>query len=177
MNYLKTSPVGIDFFIDNIQKRIYTTLLEKWGSLDIYGRVYTKTHEEGVSLERYKGDGEYEKVLFSEGNKIFFVQGQKPEINYQTITDDLWGVCVVDIESIINVNHRADEEVHRDLMTALSNAVPGRNIIGLEYGMDNLKRVVEDPFEFGNFKYSDNHPYHVFMVKLNAEYSLIENNC
>ncbi len=177
MNYLKTAPVGIDAKIDTIQKRIYAPLLAKWGNLDVYGRVYKKTSEDGVSLERYEGNGEYGKVLFSEGNKIFFVQGNKPEIKFGNVQNDVWIVCIVDLESVAGIGHRADEEVHMDLMTNLNNTVMQKDIIGIEYGMDNLKRVVEDAFEFGNFKYSDNHPYHVFTVKINVEYSLIENNC
>lgn len=177
MNYLKTDPIGIDYFINRIQDRIYDPLVTKWGEFDSFGRVYKKTSKSGVSLERYVGKGQYKKVLFSEGNKMFFVQGSSPSGNGLNLTNDLWIVCILDIENIKGVEHRADEEVHQDLITELSKVVENDSIQGVEYGMNNLKRVVEDSFEFGNFKYSDIHPYHVFMVKIEAKYSLVKNNC
>lgn len=177
MVILKTNPVGIDVVINNIQKSIVTNLETKWGSLDAYGRVYKKETSDGIRLERYVSNGEYKPVLFSEGNKMFFVQGNKPINNKVVFTNDLWLVCILNIDNINGVTHRADEEVHADLLTELNRVVGINDIQGLEYGMENLKRVVEDSFGFGNFKASNIHPYHVFMVKLKAIYSLNNNKC
>ena len=129
-------------------------------------------------MEAYLGKGEYEKVLFSEGNKIFFVQGLQPDISSGVSTNDLWVVCILNLDDVKSgINHRADEEVHQDLMTELSNVVMLDNIKSIEYDMDNLKRVVEEAFDFDSFNYTDIHPYHVFMVKLEVNYALIKNNC
>lgn len=178
MNYLKDNPVGIDVKINRIQEKMYQPITDLWGSIDFFGRVYKKTRKNGSpSLERYVGSGEYQPVLNSEGNKIFFVQGSKPDINLGQIRNDLWIVCIVKIENIRNIEHRADEEVHSDFLTELSKNISSKDIIGLEYGMSNLQRVVEDSFSFGNFKFSDIHPYHVFMVKTNISYKLINNKC
>lgn len=178
MNHLKTDPVGIDVPIDLIQRRTYQYLLERWGKLDMYGRVYKKTDRDGnIGLERYKGSGEYEKVLFSEGNKVFFVQGDSPENNMGVFTNSVWAVAILNLDDIYADKGRADEEAHNDLVTELSKVVSMDAIKGLEYGMPNLKRVVDDAFEVGTFRFSDIHPYHVFMVRMELEYYLNEYNC
>lgn len=178
MNYLKTSPVGIDLKIDRIQKSIYTTLVEKWTTVDVYGRVYKNQKDNGTVLEVYTQNGEYQRILFNEGNKVFFVQGQEPINNLGLIENDLWAVAVVNLENIKpGITHRADEEARVDLFSALVSAVGRENITRLEYGLEKVKRVVEDNLSFENFKFSDVHPYHVFMVKMKVDYSLLINQC
>lgn len=178
MNYLKTAPVGIDVNIDRIQKAIYTPLLSKWTSLDIYGRVYKKTDNEGnISLERYVGNNEYKKVLFSEGNKVFFVQGDNPRMRLGMTVNDLWVVSILNIEKIKGIDHRADEEVHLDLVHELTKVVGQEAIIELGYNVKNLKKLIEGTTSFGGFDVSDIHPYHVFTVKIESEYYLVNNEC
>lgn len=172
---LKSNPVGIDEVIDRIQKKIHDPLNLKWGSLDVFGRVYKKLDEKGnISLERYVSDNEYKKVLFSEGNKIFFIQGNNPTINLGQATNDLWVVSVVKINS---TSERDDEKYHIELVNELIKVLGLKSVSGIEYGMGNLKRVVLEPFEEGNFNFSDIHPYHVFMVKTNVNYQLTINEC
>lgn len=171
----KDNPVGIDTVIDNIQRRIYEPLKQKWGDIDIYGRVYKKKEHDGtMSLERYTGNGEYKKVLFSEGNKIFFVQGNNPKLSYGTASNDLWIVCSLKLGMGFDRN---DEESHIDLTTELYKFMNRDSIKELQYGTTNLKNIVEEPFEFGSFEFGDVHPYHVFMLKTNVSYEIIENQC
>lgn len=173
MNHLKTNPVGIDKVIDRIQKLVHDPLLASWGSLDVYGRVYKVKKEDEITLRRYIGNNEYEPILFSEGNKIFFVQGDNPETNLGEMTNDLWMICIVKVDS---TDERNDEEIHEEVLTLLSGTYL-KNITGVEYGMSNLRRVVEDSSTFASFRYSDIHPYHVFMVQMSVNYSLIKDNC
>ncbi len=178
MNHLKTSPVGIDYNIDRIQKAIYPVLLEKWEEVDVYGRAYKNQKGNNIKLEVYAANGDYKPILFKEKNKVFFVQGNKPKIEKGTVYNDLWVVAVVDLKKVRpSIAHRADEEVHSDLLNALYNEVKIESVLGLEYGLDSVKRVVEDTFSFDNFNTADIHPHHVFMVKLSVKYYLEEINC
>lgn len=171
----RENPVGIDKVIDRIQSKIHDPLEAKWGRLDVYGRVYKKTDSDGrIELERYTKKGEYKKVLFSEGNKIFFVQGNNPTVNFGMAKNDLWAVCSLKLE---NDYEREDEQAHIDLVNEIQKVLGSNSVTGLEYGMNNLKRVVEDPFEYGNFKFGDIHPYHVFMVKTSVDYEITINEC
>ncbi|QQO97045.1 hypothetical protein Nekkels1_43 [Cellulophaga phage Nekkels_1] len=176
-NILKDNPVGIDSKINQVQKSIYPILVSKWGEFDLYGRVYKIVKGNKTSLEIYVGNGEYKKILFSEGNKMFFIQGDKPTFKDGFFNNSIWIISILNIEKIKNIIHRADEEVHNDLITSLSSVFSFNDIIGLEYGMNNIKRIVEDVYDYGTFKASDIHPYHVFSVELNVQYSLIDKNC
>ncbi len=177
MNYLKENPVGIEKVIDTIQKRIYDPLIEKWGTLDIHPKTEKRVKDEGVILEAYIGKKEYKPILYSEGNKIFFVEGNSPTLNNGVATNDLWAICILKIGDIYDTDFIESESAHLDLLDAIYDVVGVESVLGLEYGMSNLKRVVEDVFQYGNFKYSDIHPYHVFMVKMSVDYLLIKNKC
>lgn len=176
MNRLKENPVGIDVILNRIQIAIYPTLLTKWKGLDILGRAYRKRNNESSSIEVYTKKGQYEKVLFSEGNKIFFVQGNSPDINLGIAKNDIWAVCILNLDKIYPTD-RADEIVHLDLVSELSNVLQPEEVIGLEYGIENINRILDDDFSFGNFKYTDVHPYHMFLVKMRLTYQMVENNC
>jgi len=175
MNNRITNPVGVDVEIDKIQKKTYTKLVELWGNLDMYGRVHKVTTKDGVSVERFLGNGEYEKVLFSEGNKVFFLQGDNPSFNLGTTSNDVWMICILDVNAVRPLQHRGDEEAHMDVVTILSDFMPLSNITAVEYEIANLSRVVEEPFQLTNFNMTDIHPFHVFMVKFKVNYSLIKN--
>ena len=171
MNYRKADPVGIDKVIDRIQSKIHEPLLNKWGSLDMYGRVYKKTDKKGsISLQRYVGDGEYDPVLFSEGNKIFFVQGKRVDIEFETNTCDLYIVVILDIQEIYNTDFRETERARLDICDELYKVLDDDSIKGIEYEMSSLRSIVEDSISYGNFKFSDVHPYHVMMIKTSVEY-------
>ena len=174
MNFRVTDPEGVDVPIDKIQKRIYDKLVALWGVLDVYGRVSKKDTEDGIQIARYIGGGEYEPMLFTEGNKIFFLQGNSPKFSLGNASNDVWMICILNVDQIRNLDHRGDEEVHKDLISVLSDFMKLSDIETLEYGMDNLARIVEESFVTSNFRYSDIHPYHVFQVKFNLKYNLLK---
>jgi hypothetical protein len=168
----KSNPIGIDAEIDRIQKHVHDPLVEAFGETVVYGRVYKVVKKDRVELQIYTGNYDYRSVLSKEGNKVFFIQGDSPDLSRGQATNDLWMVCILKIDS---KEQRNDEEAHVEVMTALSTNFLSK-VSGMEYGMENLRRVTEDSLT-SNFKYSDIHPYHVFMVKMNVEYSLIKDNC
>ena len=171
---LRENPAGIDKVIERIQKKIHEPLLNKWSGLTVFGRVYKKTKKDGsISLETCNSKGEYKKVLFSEGNKIFFVQGKNPKVNHGIASNDLWIVCSLRLEGNYDRN---DEQAHIDLATEVSKVL---NIEEweFEYEISSLKRVVEDSYDYGNFKFGDIHPYHIFMMKVKVDYAVTINKC
>lgn len=176
MVYLKENPVGIDYIIDKIQKSIHDNLQSDWGQIDVYGRVHKITDSDGtIRLRRYIGQNEYEPILFSEGNKIFFVQGNSPKIEMGVAENDLYVISILKLED--GKFQIDDEIVHQKMVTELVNVFEIEDVSGLKYGMANIKRIVEDPFEKGNFKFSDIYPYHVFAVECKVKYVLQDNKC
>ncbi|EAR14677.1 hypothetical protein [Robiginitalea biformata] len=177
MNYRRTNPTGIDLVVDQIQRNIYDPLTASWGVIDLYDRVYRNQDHDGFSLQRYIGEGEYEDLMFSEGNKLFFVQGQSPKVVLGEAENSLWVVAALNLDQVKARTHRSDEEVHLDLVSEISKVVNLEDIEGIEYGLDNLKKIVVGGSVFANFKAGDIHPYHVFAVRLKVRYGVINNEC
>jgi len=171
MNHLKANPVGIDKVIDRIQKLVHDPLLASWGSLDVYGRVYRLKDNGNVHFKLYKGNGEYEPLLFSEGNKIFFVQGDNTVAEGGRETNDLFMVCNVKLDGVLERN---DEEVHSEVVDLIVSKYL-KEYKGCRHGMNELKKLLENEVQ-GNFKFGDIHPYHVFIVKLSVKYYLINSD-
>lgn len=175
MNYLHPQPDGIDVIINKIQSKTYENILAEWGQLDMFGRVHKKNNaDEDLSLVRYKGSGEYEKVLFSEGNKIFFIQGNEPDIKLGVATNKLYVVAIVKLQGLDSIN---DEKEHIMLTSELTSVLGINAVTGLKYEMENVKRITGGSFQENNFKYSNIHPYHVFIVECEVNYSIGKNNC
>lgn len=178
MNHLKTNPVGIDKVIDRIQKSIYAPLVTSWTAVDIYGRVYPNHKRKGIELEVYNSNGNYDPILFNEGNKVFFVSGREPENNAGGLENDLWAIATVNLDKVkAGITHRADEEVRGELFQLLIKALDRDSIVRIEWGMDKIKRIVEDTLSFDDLNVSDLHPYHVFAIRMRVKYSIIVNEC
>ena len=73
-NFTKDNPVGLDKVIDIIQKRLYDKLTPLWNiKLEGYPRCYEIKRAKKVTIEHYKGKGEYESLIHSDTNKFFFI--------------------------------------------------------------------------------------------------------
>lgn len=168
----KNKPKGIDKYLKGLQEILDGSLEDLWKDLKVYGRVYRKYHEDGYTLEHYKGKGEYESLMVSEGNKIFFLPENK-ETNiggrfYETVVHI---VCLLDLEkSYPATEQRADEEAHIDFLSVLGTGIKSSNIKDVTTGIDEIRRTLRDVFK-GAIKVGDIHPYHIFMVTINARHT------
>lgn len=170
MIHSKDNLVGIDKVIDKIQKLLYDPLSAK-GMLNIYGRADRFLKDNKTHLKVYTQNGEYIDVMYSEGNKVFFIEGSSPTKNQGRTENDLWVVCIFNVDSS---GKRQDEELHQEVETLLNRKYMDE-LTGSAYGMDELRKVSENSI-YGNFKYGDIHPYHVFMVRMRVKYYLIQNS-
>lgn len=160
-NYIKTNPVGLDKVIDIIQKRLYDKLTPLWNiKLEGYPRCYEVKRAKKVTVEHYKGKGEYESLIHSDTNKFFFiVKDDIKQVSYTTYN------AVIELYFILNIqdckpsiHHRADEEVRNEVINVLST-------IGVA---DALKTIIIDtPSVFRGYDYellNDMHPHDCFKV-------------
>ncbi len=171
MNHLKANPVGIDKVIDRIQKLVHDPLLASWGSIDVYGRVYRIKENGKTQFKLFSGNGEYQSLMFSEGNKIFFVSGDNSNAVSGRENNDLYMVCNVKLDGVLERN---DEEYHNEVVSLISSKFL-KEYKGCRYGINELKKLLENDI-YGNFKFGDIHPYHVFIVKFNVNYYLTNSN-
>lgn len=142
-NYLKTNPTGLDAVIHEIQSSLYK-LKDKWNvTLNGYPRCYIINNAKGnKTIESYIGKEEYSgSLIFAEGNKFFFVAGEK-ELQF----GDLKGYFTSNIEVYFfldtikcypSVLHKADQEVRLDVVNILSK-IPSIKVIDLESNSDKV---------------------------------------
>lgn len=174
MKYAKTNPVGIDATIDMMQGKIHSWIQTNWGiNIDAYPRCYKENNNSSeIEIVFYKGKKEYENLLVSEKNKFFFTIGNeiKKEQNYYRTTISIW--FVVNVATLKpSINHRADEEVRKDALTAVSSALVDGVITEVTFGMDNLFSRMKPS------KFNDKQPYHIFRIDVDTLYDINRITC
>jgi len=177
MLYKKTNQVGIDVEIQKAQTLLHDKLCSSWGAdISAYGRVYLLKRKETIVPEVFVGGVDYKDVLSLDDNRFFFIQS-----NTSTRISNTRYECDVDIYFILNlkdvkssINHRADEEVHRDVEYLLNQTYFETK--SLEIGIDN---VISD-FKLedrDNFNISDFEPYHIFKYVCSVKYDISKTGC
>lgn len=177
MLHTRTDPTGIDVPIQVAQKRLHDRLNELWGiTLQAYGRAYLLKKEDKIIPEVFTSNQDYEDVLSLDDNRFFFVQKESSEK-----VDNKWFEGDVDVYFILKLDdiykeldHRADEEAHRDVDHVLNQTK--LNVETIEIGIDN---VISDfkIRDHDNFNYSDFEPYHIFKLTCNVRYDLATAKC
>lgn len=170
-NLTKTNPIGIDAVIHDIQSRMYA-IKDLWGvELTGYPRCYILQDESGKkTIESFLSASEYSRsLIFAEGNKFFFLAPNdinKESANYYTTNLELYFVLNV-VECYPNVLHRADEEVRKDVLTALERCPSvkvSRAIINIDKVFNRYNNRISQSYEY---EYTDDmQPYHCFKIEM-----------
>jgi hypothetical protein len=163
MIYLKDNPVGIDFPIDMIQKRLDKRLT--WYDYDIYGRLYLNHKDKGIVAEAYTGADEYEEVFVDDQRaKIGFVVGDKREGHMiQSAFVDI--VCSADVNKIYQKGSRHDEEAMLEVVKILH----GTSFEVIDIKMGNVDNVFSF-MDSRRLKYRDMQPFVNFSVHCKVNY-------
>lgn len=141
----KISPVGIDVIINNIQADVFsfltTQIAEPWTNYESYPRVYKNAKGDNVNPEHYKGNKEYEEVLFNDkfNATSFFLTDDNRTVNEQEIySQDVSIVFQGQLDKLYPaIPHRADEEMHNDINSAIRNKFR-KYITGITTGVSNV---------------------------------------
>ena len=165
---LKTSPVGIDFAIQQIQKGVYAEL--GWANYQSYGRCYINESEVGLKAEVYTSLGDYADCLFDDryyATSFFYVE---PKIEYNERAEANISLIVqANLKKLYpSITHRADEELHNDVITALKKRIDSGEITGITTGLSN----VYSDLKIDNIKYTDISDFHCvkFDFKINYDF-------
>jgi len=172
MLFSKEFPVGIDIPIDKVQKKLHAAFNEAWGGLECYPRCYVYDTEQGCTIAHFLNNLDYEPVIHSDKTKCFFVL--KPEMkhiggNYYTAELELFFIVNL-VEAKEAIEHRADEEVRRDVLNVL-NMIPSINVKSVMFNQEVI---------FKDYAYSiidDLQPNHCFKITLALEYDINEQIC
>jgi hypothetical protein len=138
---VKNNPIGMDYYIQQAQSRLYDELCRVWGTTDYncYGRVDRIKDTNGAYSAYVTGaDGKLTDAYWDASKKAvsFFgvsgpIQHMGGKANHRA---DIHLVFFVNLKSLKpGITHRADEEVRLDVLNAL-----GEKSYGLEYKSTEL---------------------------------------
>lgn len=175
MNYVVSTPIGIDSTIQEVQIDLYNALSEKWAEeFHGRGRVYKNKKNNGsVCLEYYLDNNNYEDVYFDDsvsGTFFFIDDDNETTEDEKVFTNNVKVAFIVDLSRIYPSDvERVDALARYDVVEILRNvAYENYEITGTEKGIEN----VFSGFNTENIKFDDIHPYHCFAVNIKLTYNL-----
>jgi len=176
----KDNPVGIDKQIAFLQKRLHDVLVNQFGwpsdGYYSYERVYINVREGQRIPELYVGssdakNNEYREIYFNDNHiaeSYFVVEDNRPNIAGSSMYQATVGLIFqVDLRKLFpSLEHRGDEEVHRQVQIALQGfrSVLGE-ITGLITGL-----ACYTGLDTRQIQQTDMHPCHVFRFNFNVPY-------
>lgn len=173
----KVNPVGLDATINYMQKVLFEKLNAKWNTdITVYPRCYVNVREEEGKLykiiEHYNDNDEYTNVIAAEVNKCFFVKtADVTPKNLQDYETEVALYFTVDLSAVKpTITHRADEEVHNDVLEIISkfgNVTFNRLVTEIQKVYSGLDYTTND----------DHQPYHCFKIEMDIYYNPKDKAC
>lgn len=180
MIHQRSTPVGIDWFIDKLQKAIFDKLTAKWPvglKYEAYPRCYRNQKDQGYVAEVYTKDKEYADVLWNDtlGALSFFGLSNTPIQFRMGATANIHLIFFVDLDKIfptskINPQYRADEEVRKQVVDIIGLGLYGATLNSVEFWKDNVLREYSGS-RLNNLIAVDMHPRHCFRLNLTLNYN------
>ncbi len=172
----KTNPVGIDWYIQQLQTRLHTELLKTWG-VDVkytcYGRCYRNKKDDGYIAEVYTGGNEYKEVYHDDGISAISFFGISDKI-----TNDVENKARVHLVFFVNlwklkptITHRADEEVRQDVFKAIGAQSFGFSFESVDLWLENVLKEYPGSRREQRLKAVDMHPVHCFRFNFKLLYN------
>lgn len=181
MIFLKDTVKGIDIPIQRIQKYLFQELKTMWGVSDAdwncYGRVYRNKDETGKYYpEPYTGQQgvEYADPLYDDRVKCTSFFGES-----DTVTELDGGLFKSQVHLIFclnlakikpNIEHRADSEVHQNVLTVLRSAALDTTSLTLQQWLDTVFREYTSDKVRKHAIFTDLQPAHCFRINFNVTY-------
>jgi len=142
----KSSPVGVDVAIQQLQCWFNTNLPTTWNinanTYASYGRVYENERGDEIIPEVNIGGNEYKEVKFDDTYKVgsYFVVDDinADDMNTAIIRIVFWG----DLSKLSAVTHRGDEEIRQDIVNILKKEPYGFKVVGMGNAGDMQPRFV-----------------------------------
>ena len=186
----KTNPVGIDLKIDQLQRKLYSSLTTAWG-ISKYActpRCYRNQTKDGYTAELFTGavnlGNDYSELYINDtvSATSFFGVGAIEKITTE-------GINQADVHLIFSVNlndirptpsgQRNDEEARTDVQKVLQTygLAYGWTLNGLRVGIDKILEEYPGSRRDSGLKYKDMHPNHWFRFDLQVFYQPTQIKC
>ncbi len=177
----KTNPVGIDVLIKRFQNHLHSRLITTWGLVSddplyrCYGRCYRNQTRDGYIAENYEGLNQYKEVYWDDSLKAisFFGSAVRAENEQGKNVTNVHLVFFLNLAQIkASITHRADEEVHKDVLNAIGKNLHGFQVDSIETGLENVLREYPGSRREDRLKFIDMHPVHCFRINLSVSYNI-----
>ena len=145
----KDNPKGVDYVIDLLQEYSYNAFTvaaspDPWTNYESYHRAYVNEKKDRDTPEVYIGNGEYKEVFNDDSFNVtsfWLVANERPLIDdselYQADISIIFQVDKLDV-MFPTINHRADEELHRQIHQVLKDNQWGFVISDFVTGIDDV---------------------------------------
>lgn len=180
----KTKPVGIDWYIDQLQRRLHSKLIVVWALEDTdqykcYGRCDRNKTQNGYVAENYVANNKYEEVYWDKTLTAISFFGITREIKVTSgFEADVHLVFFADLEKLALRNidgdlitHRADEELRKTVIEVIGKHIFGFSVTGIELWLENVLREYPGSRRDDRLKFIDMHPVHCFRINLKLLYN------
>ena len=176
MNNLLVSAYGIDVAINDVQSRLYSSLVNRWsGDIDGYGRIHKNQKIEGKFYpEYYLGNGQYKEVYYDNKRSDFFfiVSDDDPTEDEMVFTSKVKCVFMVNLDLIYpNDAERSDIKAQRDAVEMLRESSFGEYVIT---GITKTVSGIFTGFDSEKIKSADIQPAHCFSINMDLSYYLTD---
>jgi hypothetical protein len=185
----KTAPIGIDWYIQQLQTKLHDTLIGSnyWNLADetkyeAYGRVYRNRKDEGYTAEVFTGSGnEYKEVFWSDALtaiSFFGVSGPIRRDASILSTVDIHFVMFADLSKLNLrnengnvIDHRADEELRKQVVNIIGKFSNGFEMTSVELWLENVLKEYTGSRRDNRLKYVDMHPVHCFRINMKLSFN------
>ena len=178
----KINPTGLDIPVQRFQSLIHTKLLAVWGidssQYKSYGVAIRNPTADGYTAENYEGLQGYKEVYYDDSLSAISFFGRTGQIRMDTgsMMQQIHLVFFVDLKKIKpTISHRADEEVRKDVLTAIGTGMYGFTPTSVELWIENVLREYPGSRRDDRLRYVDMDNRHCFRINFDFKYNI--NNC
>jgi hypothetical protein len=170
----KLNPVGLDERIALIQKALHDGLEQKgWTNYYAYERVYINPqkilNQTSNIPELYNGNNNYREVYYNDKHNAesYFITPNTRSVESDYVSVSLGVIFQLDLSKIYpDIDHRADEEAHNDVMNVLTKISYIGNVTEIVTGVEN----VYSGLDTDSVQLTDMQPCHVFRINFTTQY-------
>lgn len=179
----KTNPVGIDWYIQQLQTKLHADLVANWELSEsnlykCYGRCDRNKKEGGYVAEVYIGGNDYKEVYWDDSLTAISFFGINGIIKKGVQSEaDVHLVFFANLEKLAledhtgsTITHRADEELRRSVENVIGKASFGFTMVSTELWLENVLREYPGSSNALNVK-GAMHPVHSFRINLKLAFN------
>lgn len=178
----KSNPVGIDVNLQKLQAHIYNRILAavqaripgfSADGIVSYPRCYRNRTSDGYIAENYQGSNEYKEVYHDDTKAMVSFFGISPRVEHDVKEHtDAHLVVFANLATLYPaITHRADEELHRELIRIIGPGYYGFEYTGIETGIENILREYPGSRRDERLQAVDMHPAHAFRINFSVRFN------